>query len=87
MEHSDTRRPNSRRWNSADARQDRRIVRTVVATQTTTREEIRAHVAPAVPSRTIWNRLLAAGLNTMCGASGQTTTYTTIPPRKATVVS
>ena len=58
VEHSHIRRPGSGRPRSTDARQDRRIVRAVVAAS---REEIRAHVAPAVSPRTIGNRLFAGG--------------------------
>lgn len=62
VEHSHTRRPGSGRPRSTDARQDRRIVRAAVADRTSSRDEIRSHVAPAVSPRTIGNRLLAAGL-------------------------
>ena len=48
VEHSHTHRPGSGRPRSTDARQDRRIVRAAVAARTVSREEIRAHVAPAV---------------------------------------
>ena len=59
VEHSNTRRPGSGRLRSTDKRQDGHIVWAAVAAS---REEIRAHVAPAVSLRTIGNRLLAAGL-------------------------
>ena len=52
----------AKRMHSTDARQDRFIVRAVVAAQTASREEISAHVALAVSPRTIGNRLLAAGI-------------------------
>ena len=61
VEQSHTRKPGSGRSRTPDARQVRRIVRGVVAARTTSRKEIRAHVAPAV-SPTIGNYLLAAGL-------------------------
>ena len=59
VEHSHTRRVGSGRPRSSDARQERSIVRAEVDVS---REEIRAHVAPAVSPKTIGNRLLAAGL-------------------------
>ena len=62
VEHFHARRPGTRRPRSTDARQDRHIVRGAVAARTVSREEIRAHVAPAVPPRNIGNRLLAEGL-------------------------
>ena len=62
VEHSHTCRPGSGRPYSIDAHHDRRIVQSAVAAQTASREEIWAHVAPAVSSRTIGNCLLAAGL-------------------------
>ena len=62
VEYSHTRRPGSGWPRSTDTRQDRRIVQAVVAAQTASREEIRAHVAPAVLPRTIGNFLLASGL-------------------------
>ena len=62
MKHSDNRRPGSGWPQSIDARQDRHIVRAAVAAGTASREEIRAHVAPAESPRSIGNRLLAAGL-------------------------
>ena len=48
VEHSHTRRPDSALPHSTNARQDQQIVQAVVAAQTASREEIRAHVAPAV---------------------------------------
>ena len=57
-----TRRPGSVRPHSAEARQDRRIVWAAAAARTASREEIRAHVAPAVSPSIIGNRLLASGL-------------------------
>ena len=62
VEHFHTRRPGSGRPRSTDARQDRRILRALVAALTASREEIWVHVATAVSPRTIGNRLLAAGL-------------------------
>ena len=62
VKHSHTRRPGSGRPCTTDARQYRRIVRAAVAARIESREEIWARVAPAVPSRTIGHRLLAAGL-------------------------
>ena len=48
VEHSHTRRPGSGQPRSKDARRDQRIVRATVAARTASREEIRAHVAPAI---------------------------------------
>ena len=62
VEHFHTRRPGSGRPRSTDASQDRCIAQAVVAALTASRKEIQAHIAPAVSSRTIRNRLLAAGL-------------------------
>ena len=62
VEHSHTCKPGSGWLRSTDARQHRRIVREAMVSRTSPREEIRAHVAPAVSSRTIGNSLLAAGL-------------------------
>ena len=62
VEHSHTSRPGSGRPRGTDVRQDRRIVRAVVAARTAPREVIRAHVAPAVSPRIINNRLRAVGL-------------------------
>ena len=50
---------------STDAHQDWRIVQAVVAVQTASREEIQAHVAPAVSPMTTGNRLFAAGLRSL----------------------
>ena len=62
VEHSHTCRPGSGWPLSTDARQDWCIVQAAVAASTESRQEIRAHIAPAVPPRTIGNRLFAAGL-------------------------
>ena len=62
VEHSHTRKPSSARLLWTDARKDRRIVRAAVPARTVPREEIRAHVAPALSLRTIGNRLLEVGL-------------------------
>ena len=62
VEHSHARRPGSGLLRSTDVRYDRCRVRAVVAARTGSRDEIRAHVAPVVASRTIDIRLLAAGL-------------------------
>ena len=59
VEHFHTSRSGSAWSRNTDARQDRRIVRAAVAAS---KEEIRAHVAPAVRPSTIGNRLLAVGL-------------------------
>ena len=59
--HFHTRRPGSVRPRGTDARQDGSIVRAAVAASTASREEIRAHVSPAVSPRIIGNHLLAAG--------------------------
>ena len=67
MEHSHTHRPGSGWPLSTDAHQDRHIVQAAMATQTASRKEIRAHVAPAVSLRIIGNRLLAAGLRSRDG--------------------
>ena len=61
VEHSHICRPGSRRPSRTDASQDWFIVRPVVATRIASREEIWAHVALAVPPRTIGNHMLAAG--------------------------
>ena len=66
VEHSHNRRLGSGRPCNIDARQDRRIVQAAVAARTASREEIRAHVAPAVSTRAIGNRLLSAGLRSQC---------------------
>ena len=57
-------RPQTRFWTlrSSYSRQDRLNVRAVVATRTAYRDGIRPHFAPAVSPRTIWNRLVEAGL-------------------------
>ena len=62
VEHSYTRRLGSGRLRSADANQDRRIVREVVAAQTASREEFRALVAPSASPRATGNCLLVAVL-------------------------
>ena len=62
VEHSHIFRPGSGGPHSMDVCQDWRIVQAVVATQTESKEEIWAHVAPAVSPRTIRNHLPAAGL-------------------------
>ena len=62
MEHIHTRKPGSRRPHSTNTRQDRRVVRAAVAVRTEFREEIQAHVVPAVSPRTIGSLLLTAGL-------------------------
>ena len=62
MESSHTRRPCVGWPHSTDIRQDQCIMRAVMAAQTASREEIRAHVAPVVSLRAIGYCLLAAGL-------------------------
>ena len=62
VEHSYTCGQGSGWLHSTDTCQDRHIVQTVVAARTVSREEIRAHVAPAMSPRTIGEHLLAAGL-------------------------
>ena len=62
VEHSKTRRPGSGRPYSTDTHQNQRIMRASVPTRIASREEIWAHVAPAVSPMTISNRLLAAGI-------------------------
>ena len=62
VEHSHTYGPGSGWLHSKDAHQDQCIVRAVLAPWTASREEICAHVAPAVSPRTTVNGLLAAGL-------------------------
>ena len=63
-------RPGSGRERNTDARQDRRIMRAAVAVRTASREEIHAHVAPAVLPTTIGNRLLAPGLRSLVPLAG-----------------
>ena len=62
VEHSHTHRPGSGRPRNTDACQERRILRATMAARTASREEIRAHVATAVSTKTTGNRLLEAGL-------------------------
>ena len=62
MENYHTRISRSERPHSTDARQNRRIVQAEVIIRKASREDILAHVAPAVSPRTIENRLLATGL-------------------------
>ena len=56
-----------------------------VAARTASREEIRAHVAPAI-TKDHWE-LSACSRNQIICVSGQTTTYTTTPPSMAALVS
>ena len=60
VKHSHNCKQGSGRPRSTNARQDRCTVRAVVAARTASREEIQAHVEPAVSPRTIGNRLLTA---------------------------
>ena len=62
VEHSHTCRPGSGWPHSTNAHQDQRIAWAAAVAQTGFREEIRAHVAPAVSPRTIANSLLVARL-------------------------
>ena len=48
VEHFHTRRPDSERPRSTDARQDRLIVRAPMAARIASREELKAHVTPPV---------------------------------------
>ena len=66
MEHSHTHRPSSWWLCRTDARQDRSIVRVVVIVQTVFREEIWAHVAPAVLPKNIENCLLQQDSDHVC---------------------
>ena len=67
-------------------RQERLIVRAAVAARTASREEIQAHVAPAVSARTTGNSLLVAGLRSRVPLA-RLPLYTTTPPSTATLVS
>ena len=71
VEHSHIRRPGSGRPRGTDARQDRRIVRAVVTARTASKEETRAHAAPAVSPRAIIGNLpLAAVLRSSVPLAG-----------------